>query len=251
MAHGALGGFMSAAQGGKFGAGFLSGGFGSAFGGKVGKWLQNARDFPKFIGTTIAGGISGGVGSRIAGGKFWDGFRNGAISAGLNHGLHEGYFGENLAATAITGKFRHLFGPDAVLYSGDVTSAMGLGAKMEKGYLITLRGKQAGGEWIEGVAGVTGLPTFSGEISQTKLYYSGKINNIKVSTFTGKYYEFNAGATMGISVGAHVSYSKVQNTNNFVLGIGYNLGVGFNPVYGLDINFQHGTIGTKTPFKNK
>ena len=80
---------MSTTQGGKFGAGFLSGGFGSAFGGKVGKWLQNARDFPKFIGTTIAGGISGGVGSRIAGGKFWDGFRNGAISAGLNHGVHD------------------------------------------------------------------------------------------------------------------------------------------------------------------
>ncbi len=89
VAHGYLGGFMSAAQGGKFGAGFLSGGIGSAFGGKVGKWLQNARDFPKFIGTTIAGGISGGVGSRIAGGKFWDGFRNGAISAGLNHAVHE------------------------------------------------------------------------------------------------------------------------------------------------------------------
>ena len=26
--------------------------------------------------------------SRIAGGKFWDGFRNGAISAGLNHAAH-------------------------------------------------------------------------------------------------------------------------------------------------------------------
>jgi hypothetical protein len=74
-------------------AGFFSGvaaggAFGSAFGGKVGKWLQKARDFPKFIGTTLAGGISGGVGSRLAGGKFWDGFRNGAIAAGLNHGLH-------------------------------------------------------------------------------------------------------------------------------------------------------------------
>lgn len=88
VAHGALGGFMTMAQGGKFGAGFLSGGFGSAFGGKVGKWLTNARDLPKFIGTTIAGGISGGVGSRLAGGKFWDGFRNGAISAGLNHAAH-------------------------------------------------------------------------------------------------------------------------------------------------------------------
>ena len=61
VAHGYLGGFMSAAQGGKFGAGFLSGGFGSAFGGKMKNWLKGIRDFPKFIGTTIAGGISGGV----------------------------------------------------------------------------------------------------------------------------------------------------------------------------------------------
>jgi len=80
---------MSVAQGGKFGSGFLSGGFGSAFGGKMNKWLRNARDFPKFIGATLAGGISGGVGSRLAGGEFWDGFRNGAISAGLNHAAHE------------------------------------------------------------------------------------------------------------------------------------------------------------------
>jgi hypothetical protein len=75
-------------------AGFFSGvaaggAFGSAFGGKMNKWLQKARDFTKFIGTTLAGGISGGVGSRLAGGKFWDGFRNGAIAAGLNHAAHE------------------------------------------------------------------------------------------------------------------------------------------------------------------
>ena len=32
--------------------------------------------------------VSGGIGSRIAGGSFWDGFRSGAIAAGLNHAAH-------------------------------------------------------------------------------------------------------------------------------------------------------------------
>ena len=52
------------------------------------KYLANASGFVKAVGTTLIGGLSGGVGSRLAGGKFWDGFRNGAISAGLNHAAH-------------------------------------------------------------------------------------------------------------------------------------------------------------------
>jgi hypothetical protein len=35
-----------------------------------------------------AGGLGGGISSKLAGGTFEDGFRNGLISAGLNHGLH-------------------------------------------------------------------------------------------------------------------------------------------------------------------
>lgn len=31
----------------------------------------------------------GGVSAKLAGGSFWDGFRNGAISAGLNHFAHQ------------------------------------------------------------------------------------------------------------------------------------------------------------------
>ena len=32
--------------------------------------------------------FAGGLASAVAGGNFWDGFRTGAISAGLNHALH-------------------------------------------------------------------------------------------------------------------------------------------------------------------
>ncbi|NMH89894.1 RHS repeat-associated core domain-containing protein [Flavivirga algicola] len=87
-AHAILGGTMSAVQGGKFGAGALSGAFGSALGGATNKWLSKASNFLRAVGTTFSGAMSGGFGSVIAGGNFWQGFRNGAISAGLNHVAH-------------------------------------------------------------------------------------------------------------------------------------------------------------------
>ena len=40
------------------------------------------------MGTVIGGSLAGGLGATIAGGNFWDGARNGAISAGLNHAWH-------------------------------------------------------------------------------------------------------------------------------------------------------------------
>ena len=86
--HAVLGGVSSALQGGKFGTGALSGAIGSIIGSSGSKYLANAGGFVKAVGTTLIGGLSGGVGSRLAGGKFWDGFRNGAISAGLNHAAH-------------------------------------------------------------------------------------------------------------------------------------------------------------------
>ena len=56
--------------------------------------LKNAAD-PWVAGSIMAftGGLAGGIGSRISGGSFWDGFRNGFISAGLNHAAHRVYAG--------------------------------------------------------------------------------------------------------------------------------------------------------------
>lgn len=36
----------------------------------------------------VAGGLSGGISSSIAGGNFWKGMRQGLITAGLNHAMH-------------------------------------------------------------------------------------------------------------------------------------------------------------------
>lgn len=141
-AHAILGGYMNVFQGGEFGAGALSGAFGSVFGGTTNSLLKNAGGFLRVAGTTFSGAMSGGFGSVMAGGNFWDGVRQGLISGGLNHGVHAGWFGPNMAA-AITQKIRHLWGPGALQLSGSITSAFGIGTKMEKGEVFMLRGKDA------------------------------------------------------------------------------------------------------------
>jgi len=53
--------------------------------------LRNSKPFFQAIGTVTSGAIAGGASAEIAGGNFWDGARNGAISAGLNHYLHQAF----------------------------------------------------------------------------------------------------------------------------------------------------------------
>ncbi len=61
-----------------------------AFG--TGKLLGNVKKaYLQAGGMIFAGGVGGGVASVVGGGKFWDGFRNGLISAGLNHAMHYVY----------------------------------------------------------------------------------------------------------------------------------------------------------------
>lgn len=201
-------------------------------------------------GTTFSGAMSGGFGSVMAGGNFWDGVRQGLISGGLNHGVHAGWFGPNMAAAAITQKIRHLWGPDALQLSGSITSAFGIGTKMEKGEVFMLRGKDAITlNGIDGAAGVVGLPTLSAEISVTRLYYSGSVNSIEIDVFTGVYHQVNVGVDIGLSVGGSIAYSPLSN-RYFTIGIGVGIGFGVSPVYGLDANYQYGTTGTNGPFKN-
>ncbi|WGH75910.1 RHS repeat-associated core domain-containing protein [Tenacibaculum tangerinum] len=87
--HGYLGGMMSSAMGGEFIHGFAAGALGSLVSsGMEGLYGDKTSDFWRAAGTITAGSLSGGVGSVITGGKFWDGFRNGAISSSLNHVAH-------------------------------------------------------------------------------------------------------------------------------------------------------------------
>ena len=88
LAHGHLGGIMSTINGGTYGQGFLSGAAGSLIGGGANSLLQNAGLGWQAIGTVGSGALAGKIAAEIAGGNFWDGARNGAISAGLNHAYH-------------------------------------------------------------------------------------------------------------------------------------------------------------------
>ena len=92
------------------------------------KYLANASGFVKAVGTTLIGGLSGGVGSRLAGGKFWDGFRNGAISPGLNHAAHslQQSFENRGRRILFDGqKIRVLNRKGEVLWEGHATSGKG------------------------------------------------------------------------------------------------------------------------------
>lgn len=89
IAHGHMGGMMSGFNGGSYGSGFLSGAFGSLTATGTGTLFQYSSSAVQTIGIIGGGALAGGIGSEIAGGNFWDGFRNGAISSSLNHILHD------------------------------------------------------------------------------------------------------------------------------------------------------------------
>ena len=88
FSHSALGAIGNGFMGGDVGSGFLSGGIASLSASVFNGIINFKNPFLQKIGMSIAGASTGGVFSKLSGGKFWDGFRNGLISAGLNHAAH-------------------------------------------------------------------------------------------------------------------------------------------------------------------
>ncbi len=88
LAHGHLGGLMSGMNGGTYGQGFLSGAAGSLIATGAGSLFSHSNEVVQSFGSIGGGALAGGVGAELAGGNFWDGARNGAISAGLNDAYH-------------------------------------------------------------------------------------------------------------------------------------------------------------------
>src|SRR5690606_3505529 len=88
LLHGASAGMMSGMSTGDFWSGFVVGGVSSGVASGIGAtgisnqyWMAGAQ----IGGSTIVGGAS----SVLAGGNFWDGARQGFITAALNHVAHE------------------------------------------------------------------------------------------------------------------------------------------------------------------
>ncbi len=97
--RGITGGMMSVLENGSINSGFLSGAISSLVASGVqglgttikGTYNCSMGDTnPSLLKATmiVAGGLSGGISATIAGGNFWQGFRQGLITAGLNHVAH-------------------------------------------------------------------------------------------------------------------------------------------------------------------
>ncbi len=86
-AHGLSGGIFNAIDGDSFGIGFLSSAAASAVGSGVDHLGINSVAL--YTAAEIAsGGLSGGLGSVIAGGDFWRGAEQGVIATAYNHAVH-------------------------------------------------------------------------------------------------------------------------------------------------------------------
>jgi hypothetical protein len=136
-----------------------------------------------------------------------------------------GVFGKGLAMASITGRTRHLFGPDATSYSLSLNGSAGVNVGAEGGALVVHRGIDKGiHSIVDFSAGIGGVDvSLTGET--TDLYYSGNINSIKATNFYGSRVEGNISIGAFVSVGLNISYARLENSN-YVLGIGTSFGVG-------------------------
>jgi hypothetical protein len=144
----------------------------------------------------------------------------------LNHGVHDGWFGTNVAAAAMTQQLRHLFGPDAKAYVASLNASSLINVGAENGKLLVLIGKHKGIHSLNEIsAGLGGLHgSITGEMAN--LYYSDSTDDISANTFYGARWEANAGIDFLLSTGINAIYSKVGQ--NFLVGLGPTNGVGYS-----------------------
>lgn len=89
--HAVAQGILSAVQGESFINSAASGFFGSLGASAFGEVIKNGTATGRAVGTVIFGALSGGIGSELTGGNFWQGAVIGGIVAGLNHAMHNGF----------------------------------------------------------------------------------------------------------------------------------------------------------------
>ncbi|MCE2935794.1 MAG: DUF6443 domain-containing protein [Cyclobacteriaceae bacterium] len=241
LAHGNLGGTMNAATGGDFGSGFLSGAVGSLASTGSGKLLpKSTSNLGKALGTIGTGSITGGITSSISGGNFWDGFRNGAISSSLNHAIHVGALGKGLMMASITGRTRHLFGPDGVQVGGVGDLAFGGAVTGEISIYTLLRGKSAGVYVFSDVGfGMISDIGFSLGLEVSEFYFAGPLQKLVPDTFTGFRTEANLNFTLlpSISIGATGLYSTYEGYPVYAIGVTLTGGASAFDALGLPATF--------------
>ena len=227
--HAGLGGLTSVAQGGSFGSGALSGAFGAGAGMAFGN---------NTLGVIGGGALSGGVGSAIAGGSFWQGAGIGLISAGLNHGAHSGALGEGFAASLQSGKLRHIFKPDAVSYGIDIDifPVGGVAGNYER---INMRVGPDKGKSFDAVSIGAGVGLdFSGAATRTNYYFTGKANQLRISSFTGPRVMLSGALTFGVDLGGSISAAPTRNGT--IIGVAGSLGLGMPSPFPITGNLNVG-----------
>jgi hypothetical protein len=177
-----------------YGAGFLSGALGTLTAKGTGALLQNAHPGAQFITTMHVSGIMGGLGSDWAGGDFMVGYRNGAISGGLNDAIHRIDLIRRLMTVTITGQWRHFTRPDAIAGAVTLDAASGVTLSAEKGGLYILEGKDVGLYELNDMGIGAGWDVGSDfGIEGMALYSSADV--VKKEQFYGVRFEGNAGVS--------------------------------------------------------
>ena len=152
---------------------------------------------------------------------------------GLNHGIHAGVFGEGLMMASITGKTRHLFGPDAMSFAGTFDASSGVAMGIEKGGLVVLRGDKAGIYNLNDLGVGVGGITVSAGVEVVKLYTSSA--TVMKSHFYGPRYEANLSFTVGcVNIGGTAIYAR--HSQGFTIGYGVTIGVDAIP---FNVGFNH------------
>ena len=133
-------------------------------------------------------------------------------------------------------QFRHLLGPDAIMYAFTQDISVGVSAGTELGIIHVLHGPDKGiypvFDFGFGVGGISGSAGFEA----VKLYYSG--SDVRASHFLGNRYELNIGAEVLGKIGLTGVFANVGN-GHYVFGYGFSLGVGFSP-HAINGNLNYG-----------
>ena len=123
------------------------------------------------------------------------------ISAGLNHAVHSGGFRGRLAISIITGRLRHLIGPDGFIFSSIANLSGIISTEIEGGGMfVRIKDGMVAVPFRE--LGV-GLGWVEASVSEgiTELYHSGLISEISIDDYYGIRWEGNVGVEAGVSFG--------------------------------------------------
>ena len=254
IAHGSLGGVSSTLNGGTFAQGFVSGAASSLVATGMGGLTQDMSKFGQAIGTVGGGALAGGVGSTLCGGSFWDGFRNGAISSGLNHAVHTGVFGKGLMMASITGRTRHLFGPDAETCEIVADASAGMNVGLEVGGIRILQGPDKGSYPMTDLG--IGAGTFTASVGLESVEFYSTESVVTKGDFEGARWETNGSISVcGISIGGSIVRSNHYDNNGRITGRTYGIGIsiGFDAMpFNASVNVNYGgtTIGNRIGLRN-